>query len=119
MDLPLPFPEPVHFEEWPHGSIPGNLPSELLPEILQFVQQNDGSSLRQPSPYGTHLDGLHGGHQEFDSYLGAAPLIPLRGRDLEALMELFDRSEIQEILDNIDHNLAQLITIEIWDDDIS
>ena len=46
----------------------------------------------------------------------ASPLIELQFRDVKVLHELFEREEIDEIIDNIQDRLAQLYPEPYWDE---
>ncbi|KKI98200.1 hypothetical protein [Prochlorothrix hollandica] len=103
----MPPPAPVH-----PSSPPDPAP---LPEIFQLVRREEvAPSLHYHS---THLDGLHnsGVDDQFESYEGAT-LMPMRGRDLDALMDLFDRSDIEPIVLNLSQTLEQRLSSEDWED---
>lgn len=92
--------------------------TEILQLAHQVEPQEKFSLLVQHSYHSTHWDGLHApeGLGSFVSYEGAAALMPLRGRDREALRELFDRSDIAQIEANIEANVGQWIESQDWED---
>lgn len=93
-----------------------------IPDILQLAHPAEPqarlSPLVQHSYHSTHWDGLHvpDGLGSFVSYEGAAALMPLRGRDREALRDLFDRSDIAQIEANIESHLNQWGISQNWED---
>ncbi|WP_228035007.1 hypothetical protein [Oculatella sp. LEGE 06141] len=53
-----------------------------------------------------------------DGYISyAAPLMPLRERDMKAMAELFDHDEIEAIEANITASLCNMLPEPCWDDD--
>jgi hypothetical protein len=49
----------------------------------------------------------------------AAPLVPLRDRDIQVLSDLFMQDEIDAIEADIQHNLLQRYPEHCWEDDMS
>lgn len=49
-------------------------------------------------------------------YEGAAALMPLRGRDREALQELFVRADMTQVLQDLETTLEQFQEPQDWED---
>lgn len=104
---------------------------ESLPDIFQAAQRwehSDSSPLtsqsshqRSSSPHAYHStpwDGLHESSAQttFVVYEGAAALMPLRGRDREALQELFVRADMTQVLQDLETTLEQFQEPQDWED---
>lgn len=91
------------------------LDPDALPEIFQVAQHWEQKQAKSHSYHSTHWDGLHGGWDTFVSYEGAGVLMPLRGRDQDALRALFDRADMSHIEENIETNLDQRRSSQDWE----
>jgi len=88
-------------------------PKETTPrEAFHLTPQNwPGSTTRVDVSSRPHAVNLpFNGH--------AAPLMPIRSRDVEAMSELFDIQDIAEIECDINHNLTRRYPEPSWDDEV-
>ncbi|MEP0869037.1 hypothetical protein NDA01_04405 [Trichocoleus desertorum AS-A10] len=92
-------------------SAPSLTPERMGPLGIVPTQTSDAGSWRPPQPEAEY----EGFSSLLDSY--AAPLAPMRERDLTALGGLFEREDIHDVETDIIRNLLTRWPEPCWDDD--